>query len=430
MNAIAFKNIDQPVVAQKVQLSKLQKSQSSIVVYYTLLVFIFTEFMGLAPRFPLLRLFHINTLVPIGGLFLFILNVFLKRQNLIIARQGWLFILLLFLILFSFLHAYWTFIVFETFKLVSGYIFIYFLIINHLDSIQRFRNFIWVFIIAHGILVLTNFHALMDVQRRSRMEAGPFLTNGNDFALALTLILSLALCFLFYERKRMLKILLFVMISIFIFGIFMTQSRGGILAFFITILFIVFNSRYKIYGLLLVILTTVILYFALPYAFERLKSIENYQEEASARSRIDAWKASLKMVSDHPLTGVGAGNFTVAYGLFYRPENALHQYAWFAAHSIYFEILGELGLPGIMFLFLVLFFNFWDNFMSFTMIKMKRELEVFQKIPVYLSAVFVSFMVCGAFLSCISYPHLYMYSGIVVACRRIIRQSIIQDENS
>lgn len=430
MNTIAFKITGQPVIGQDVQPRKLPNIQSSSIVYYALLIFIFTEFMGLAPRFPLLRLFHVNTLVPIGGLFVFILNVFLKRQKLIIARQGWLFILLLLLMIISFFHAYWTFIVFETLKVVSGYIFVYFLIVNHLDSFQRFRNFICVFIFANALLVLTNFHQLMDVQRRTRMEAGPFLSNGNDFALALTLILPLAICFFFYERKRILKIILFFIIILFIIGIFMTQSRGGILAFFITMLFIVFNSRYKIYGLLLVILITVGLYVAIPYAFERLKSIENYQDEASARSRIDAWKASIKMVSDHPLTGVGVGNFIVAYGLFYRPENAYHQYAWFAAHSIYFEILGELGLPGIVFLFWVLFFNFWDNFMSFTMIKMKAELEVLHKVPVYLSAIFIAFMVCGAFLSSSYYPHLYMYSSIVVAFRRILEQSVFQGGNS
>lgn len=220
--------------------------------------------------------------------------------------------------------------------------------------------------------------------------------------------------------------ILFPLIILFIVGIFMTQSRGGILAFFITMLFIVFNSRYRIYGLLLVILTTVGMYVAMPYAFERLKSVEHYQDEASARSRIDAWKASLKMAHDHPLTGVGIGNFIVAYGLVYRPPDSFHQYAWFAAHSIYFEILGELGLPGIAFLLLVLFFNFWDNFMSFSLIKLNKALEGFQKIPMYLSSVFVSFMICGAFLSCSSYPHLYMYSGIVVAFRIIMEQAVFQ----
>ena len=53
--------------------------------------------------------------------------------------------------------------------------------------------------------------------------------------------------------------------------------------------------------------------FVLIYAsdayFNRMGTIAHYEEDGSAEGRIEAWKASLRMAIDHPLTGVGAGQF-------------------------------------------------------------------------------------------------------------------------
>ncbi len=414
--------------------SKILFNQTSKIVYCSLLIFIFTEFMGISSQFSILRLFHINTLIPIGGLGIFIFNVMTKRQRLIIAKQGWLFILFIILILLSFFHAYWTYIVFERFKVIIGYVIIYFLIVNHLDTFERIRKFIWVLILAHAGLILTNLDALLDVGRRSHINAGPFLGNGNDFALSLNLILPLAIFFVSYERKRWLKTIALFLTCVFTMGIFLTQSRGGILAFAGMALFLVFTSRHKIYAMAILIIAAIFLYFAFPNASDRMQTLRNYQEEPSARGRLDAWKASIKMAYDKPLTGVGIGNFAPAYGIIYRPQDAYHQYSWVVAHSMYFEILGELGLPGIIFLLLILFISYWDNLVSYSLIRFRNNYEDIRKFPVFLSAILISFMIGGAFLSCSSYPHLYIYSALIIVFKRVIRKCIVDksltDKNS
>ena len=80
-----------------------------------------------------------------------------------------------------------------------------------------------------------------------------------------------------------------------------------------------------------------------PY-FERMSTISSH-EDGSSQGRIAAWNAAVQMAIDNPLFGVGAGHFPVKFGAEYRKADC--RCRGMTAHSIYFLILGELGLPGI-----------------------------------------------------------------------------------
>lgn len=51
------------------------------------------------------------------------------------------------------------------------------------------------------------------------------------------------------------------------------------------------------------------------------------------------------MFLHNPVTGVGPDNYTFANGMKYWPGNPRH---WLNAHSLYFKLLGELGILGIL----------------------------------------------------------------------------------
>jgi O-antigen ligase len=279
--------------------------------------------------------------------------------------------------------------------------------------------------IAHSILVLSNLNILSDIARKTRIDAGPFLGDGNDFAFSLSLIIPFALFFLCYEKKIWHKIFIFQIVLVLTIGIFMTQSRGGILAFAGIAMFLVLSSKHKLTGLIIILMTTLVLYAAFPRIATRMQTLAKYKEDASARGRLDAWNASIKMGLDKPLTGVGLGNFAVAYGLYYRPANAYHQYSWLVAHSLYFQMIGELGFPGIIFLLCVLSFNYWDIVISYLSSKFDYNYEPFQKFPIYLTALMIALMIGGTFLSCITYPHIYIYSALIVSFRKSINHKRI-----
>jgi putative inorganic carbon (hco3(-)) transporter len=89
--------------------------------------------------------------------------------------------------------------------------------------------------------------------------------------------------------------------------------------------------------------------------YSRMETIGEYQEDGSAMGRINAWWMAFKLAS-HNFFGGGFDIYTpYAFGLYAPDPTAIH-----AAHSIYFQILGEHGFVGL-FLFLLLYILAWSS---------------------------------------------------------------------
>ncbi len=89
--------------------------------------------------------------------------------------------------------------------------------------------------------------------------------------------------------------------------------------------------------------------------FSRMDTIANYQEDASAMGRINAWWMAWNLASDR-FFGGGFDIYNLDQFYLYAPNPlAVH-----AAHSIYFQILGEHGFFGLI-LFLLLWFVVWRS---------------------------------------------------------------------
>lgn len=76
-------------------------------------------------------------------------------------------------------------------------------------------------------------------------------------------------------------------------------------------------------------------------AFKRAKSIAD-MEELSVKSRMGIWKTSFQSVIEHPLLGVGIGNYPVVLG-----ENISAAKKGASAHNLYLDIASEMGLLGL-----------------------------------------------------------------------------------
>jgi len=75
----------------------------------------------------------------------------------------------------------------------------------------------------------------------------------------------------------------------------------------------------------------------------RLRSIIDFGETSNSQ-RIAIWKSSLESIKNHPLLGVGIGNFPVV--LNQKLELAK---AGSSAHNIYLQIASEMGIPALFF---------------------------------------------------------------------------------
>jgi putative inorganic carbon (HCO3(-)) transporter len=86
---------------------------------------------------------------------------------------------------------------------------------------------------------------------------------------------------------------------------------------------------------------------------DRIASIGEYRTEGSALTRILVWQWTLGYVAEHPF---GGSLEAYAINAIIMPPDASNPGGWIqfgrAFHSIYFEVLGELGWPGL-FMFLL-----------------------------------------------------------------------------
>ena len=151
-------------------------------------------------------------------------------------------------------------------------------------------------------------------------------------------------------------------------------------------------------------------------------------QESSAQGRIIAWKAGVQMALANPILGAGAGHFPIVYGNFYHVEGT----PWLTAHSIYFLLLGELGVPGLALLLTFIVGNLVANR---RMVREAGELPPNQASTARnalacTSAALVAFAIAGAFLSAAYYPHMYVLAGLLAAARHAVRVQLEAREHA
>ena len=132
-----------------------------------------------------------------------------------------------------------------------------------------------------------------------------------------------------------------------------TYERSALIGLVVMALYMLIRSRRKLmFGAFVGILAIGIIGFTASSWNARVSTIDQYSTESSALTRLLIWQWTLGYASSHPL----GGSFD-AYGIstIIMPPDAANPGGYIqngrAYHSIYFEVLGDLGWPGL-FMFL------------------------------------------------------------------------------
>ena len=151
-----------------------------------------------------------------------------------------------------------------------------------------------------------------------------------------------------------------------VMGIFLTVSRGGLIALAASLLAaLVFAGRWRPIAFVATaaIACSSFYYFAVvapPEATERLE-VTTEGEAALKQGRTTIWQVAERIVEAKPVTGVGAGNFQVSARRYLLQPGALGRTDLIIAtpkvvHNTYLGMAAELGLVGLgMFSVIVLF---------------------------------------------------------------------------
>ena len=182
---------------------------------------------------------------------------------------------------------------------------------------------------------------------------GSFIAGNNEIGFALLIVLPLVRFIQLRIQKRIYKHALSVVMALSLISVITTYSRGAILALGVASLYLVWKSRQRVALLFMLVLLTPVIFSMLPEKwFDRMYSIQTYEEDASAMGRINSWWFAYNLAKDRPIVGGGLNAFTPELFIRYAPNpEDFHD-----AHSIYFEVLAEMGFVGL-FLFVTLFLS-------------------------------------------------------------------------
>jgi probable O-glycosylation ligase (exosortase A-associated) len=191
----------------------------------------------------------------------------------------------------------------------------------------------------------------------------------------------------------------FMQVGVFLRGI-TTYSRGGFIAASVLALLVLLRSPKKFRAFLGIFAVVVLVVQVMPREYwDRVNSIGTTDEEemdSSAAGRLHFWRVSLEMAKARPLNGVGLNAFELSYQQYNYDGRFPGQRA---AHSTWFGVLGDLGLPGLALFVLNLasaVFSCWR------VVRLSRGDPAKSDLRIYGNALITSlavFMTAGTFLS-------------------------------
>jgi probable O-glycosylation ligase (exosortase A-associated) len=389
-------------------------------IYLMLLV---VEFVGLANVIPLLKVTRLSTLVA-WVLFISVL----RRTGLEAVTNSNLSKLLAAFVVFTGVTVVYALIntsALTAFRAHVDYFGLFVTTMYLVDRPERIRQFALIACMIALVLCVRNAEKLTSTVRVGSFAAGYFLGNGNDFAWGMNVLLPFALYLASTQERFLVRLMGAAGAGAAIAGIVGTQSRGAALALAAAGLFYwFFLVKRKSFGVIAIAVVVVgVIVAAPPEYFERLETIENFEEDNSAMSRFTVWLAATEMAIDYPL-GVGANNFASVYGRYYIPSEGESlmtwgQNKWMSAHSVYFRLLGEYGVLGVIWMATILLTNFRENLASWQRLKAAGVTAALPaQFPMFVNMSLIGYAVSGLFLGGVTYPHLYLISALTVSVSR------------
>ena len=297
-----------------------------------------------------------------------------------------------------------------------------FLIGTLVDTNERMRTVVWLLV---GLLVWYAGSALSAYLRgefvfaqgieravgRTSEVGGP-----NELAGLIVALLPFLVVAFRTSRKILVKALLLPVCPLALAAVVVTGSRSGMLNGAAIAGFYVLMSKHKVVSFVMVAVMAVGLWLAMPPQYQqRYLTMRDYatggQLDASNEFRLRVWKAGWRMFLDHPILGVGAGQFPTAYGTVY--SGRAHG-AWMNPHNLIIQVGCELGLIG---LFVFGYFMSQIVKANYSQLRLKGQAgyELNYEVAVACGAFLLGLAVASTFGHTLYRPYWYLLGGLVVA---------------
>lgn len=279
-----------------------------------------------------------------------------------------------------------------------------------LNSERDIKQFVWIVALSLGIYGLKGglFVLMSGGSYKVYGPSGSYIEENNGMALALVSTLPLIWYLRNQAKNKMLSLVMLAMTIFTSIAAVGSYSRGALLGGAAMLSFLWLKSKNKVgTGLAVIAMVTIVALVMPPQWFDRMNTIDNYQQDDSAMGRINAWHFAVN-VATHNFLGGGFNVFTPRQFYIYAPDPL----AFHVAHSIFFQVLGDHGFIGLS-MFIILMICVWRT--GTRIIKFcldAPELKWASDLAKMIQVCVIGYAVSGTFLS-LAYFDLY-YDFIVI----------------
>lgn len=253
-----------------------------------------------------------------------------------------------------------------------------------------------------------------------------FIGGNNELALALVVALPFFAFLITQLKGWWVKRAVALCMGLCVVSILGSYSRGALLALVAMAAVLVLRSKKK-----LVVGTLVGLCIAAGIVFmpaqwtQRMDTIDEYEQDASALGRLNAWAFAQNLAADHPIFGGGFQSFTKDLFLQYAPDPDDHH----DAHSIYFEVLAEQGYPGLLLFLLIGVLTFVTCGRVRRRCRDSSELDWIFQLAGFIQVSLVGYAVGGMFLGLAYWDFLYHLAALTVVLNRAAENAFRERES-
>jgi O-antigen ligase len=254
-------------------------------------------------------------------------------------------------------------------------------------------------------------------------SAGPLSTN--YFALILVALVPLAFDRVLHARAVVARWIAAAGLALIIAAIGSTYSRGGFAALVaVAVLMVLATPKWPKVAFAAAPLVLIGLAFLPTTYLDRMSTFGQawqglrgrHVDDSAIRGRLSEVRSALMMVGDHPLLGVGSGNYEIHYPQYARVIGLDGRREERGAHSLYLEVAAENGTLGLA---------VFGGMLAFALSGLQRTRKAFARagetdflhLTTAIGIAFVGFLIGSVFLH-LSYPRFFwLLAGIAMAVR-------------
>ena len=318
-------------------------------------------------------------------------------------------------------NNFWALMVFKDMTL---YFFFYLGIVTFVNTTSRMQTLIFVWLGVHLVL------AVNGILHQGR-GVGGWLGDENDFGMEMNVAIPVAFFMSQGAVGKGNKLMYVGSLGLFVMALVATSSRGGFLGLLAVGAYCWLFSSRKLMSLFLGLCLVGLVLVAAPQEYwDRISTItdDKTTESGTAGQRMFTWGIGWEMFLANPILGVGQGNFAWTIGEYLGGRTwQTKSLAGRQAHSLYFTLLPELGLVGVLIFGSMVYLNLRDARLkalgswSGPSRKVERANDPqFARAVLFGKAIsggMIGYLATSAFISTLYYPTFWIMMALAVALR-------------